>query len=278
MKYREIINTLTRAALNVYEPREAQAVARLAAEELWGITSTLLVISPDGECDAPELGHIAERLATGEPVQYIIGSTEWCDMRVEVGPGVLIPRPETEELVRWIVDDHRGQNLLNIADLGTGSGAIAIALATQLNESHVVAYDISEEALAIARRNGHRLAPEVDFRHGDMLSLPAVEGLDIVVSNPPYVPQSDLESMHRNVKEWEPHGALFVPDERPLMFYEAVVDFAVASLKSGGRLYCEIYEHLAEQTVQMAAQRGLPDGEIRCDIMDKPRMIRWTKR
>lgn len=278
MKYREIINTLTRAALNVYDPQEAQAVARLAAEELWGITSTLLVISPEGECDAPELGHIVERLATGEPVQYIIGYTEWCDLRLEVGPGVLIPRPETEELVRWIVGDHRGQTNLNIVDLGTGSGAIAIALANQFKESHVTAYDISEEALAIARRNGSRYAPEVEFRCGDMLTLPAIEGLDIVVSNPPYVPQSDLESMHCNVKDWEPHGALFVPDERPLMFYEAVVDFAVASLKPGGRLYCEIYEYLGEQTLQMAAQRGLPEGEILCDIMDKPRMIRWTKR
>ncbi len=277
MKYREIINILQKAAAQVYDPLEANAIARLAAEELWGITSTLLVVAPEGECQAPELDSVAERLASGEPVQYIVGSTEWCDLRLEVGRGVLIPRPETEELVRWIESDHRGRRGLRVVDLGTGSGAIAIALAQRLRESHVTAYDISEEALNIARRNGERHAPEVEFRRGDILSLPAVEGLDIVVSNPPYVPQSDLATMHRNVKDWEPHTALFVPDEHPLMFYEAVVDFAISSLKSGGQLYCEIYEHLAEQTVEMAAKRGLPEGEIRCDIMDKPRMIRWTK-
>ena len=277
MKYREIINTLTTAALAVYDPMEARAVARFAAEELWGISSTLLVLNPDGECCADNLTEVAERLASGEPVQYVVGSTEWCDLRLEVGKGVLIPRPETEELVRWIESDHRSCEGLRVVDLGTGSGAIAIALAGRLSGSRVTAFDISDDALAIARRNGAKHAPQVEFLKGDMLALDPIEGLDIVVSNPPYVPQSDLASMHRNVKEWEPHTALFVPDERPLMFYEAVVDFAVRSLKKGGHLYCEIYEHLAEQTVEMAAQRGLPDGEIRCDIMDRPRMIRWTK-
>ena len=277
MKYRDILNRLKSAAAQVYDPREAEAVARFAAEELWGISATQMVLNPEGECDAPELEVVAERLSSGEPVQYIIGSTEWCDLRLEVGQGALIPRPETEELVRWITADYRHREGLHIVDLGTGSGAIAIALADRLIDSHITAFDISDDALAIARRNGAKHAPQVDFRKGDMLTLEPMEGLDIVVSNPPYVPQSDLESMHRNVKDWEPHTALFVPDERPLIFYEAVVDFAVRSLKSGGRLYCEIYEHLAQQTVEMAARRGLPAGEIRCDIMDKPRMIRWTK-
>jgi release factor glutamine methyltransferase len=219
---------------------------------------------------------IAE-LKSGRPVQYVLGRAEFCELEFEVAEGVLIPRPETEELVRWIESDYRHCEGARVVDLGTGSGAIAIALANRLSGSRVTAFDISDDALAIARRNGATHAPQVEFLKGDMLALDPIEGLDIVVSNPPYVPQSDLASMHRNVKEWEPHTALFVPDEHPLMFYEAVVDFAVRSLKKGGRLYCEIYEHLAEQTVEMAAQRGLPDGEIRCDIMDRPRMIRWTK-
>ena len=279
MKRRDILQQLTTAAATIYDPREARAVAELAAAELWGITREKMAFDADAECVAERLDEVCKRLSTGEPVQYVVGHTEWCDMELEVAPGVLIPRPETEELVRWVVSRNRTRTGLRVIDFGTGSGAIAIALAERLVGSHVTAYDISDEALAIARRNGERYGSKVDFRKGDMLSPEEPDcAPDIIVSNPPYVPQSDLEGMDCNVRDWEPHTALFVPDCRPLLFYEALVDYAVRHLRVGGELYCEIYEHYADQMLRMAAERGLPDGELRKDMMDKPRMIRWTKR
>ena len=277
MLNRDIIRTLRTAAEQLYESHEAGAIAELAALELWGISREKLAFDPDGESNPEGLTEVAERIGRGEPIQYIIGHTEWYDMTLEVGAGVLIPRPETEELVRHIIADHRGVSGLRAVDLGTGSGAIAIALARGLKESHVTAFDISEQALDIARRNGLKSNVNVDFRQGDMLTLEPMPELDIVVSNPPYVPQSDLPTMNINVREWEPHTALFVPDDNPLIFYKAIVDFAQRSLRTGGRLYCEIYEHYAEPMLQMAEERGLPDGEVMMDMMDKPRMIRWTK-
>lgn len=278
MLNRDIIQTLCRAAESIYDQREARAVAELAALELWGISRERLAFDPMGESNPEGLEQVVERIASGEPVQYIIGHTEWCDMTLEVGQGVLIPRPETEELVRWIVECNRHKTGLKVVDLGTGSGAIAIALARRLKDSRVTAYDISDDALRIAQRNGDKWASSVEFRKGDMLQMSPIEGVDIIVSNPPYVPQSDLATMDSNVKEWEPHSALFVPDDDPLLFYKAIVDFAVGSLRSGGELYCEIYEHYADDMLRMATERGLPDGEVRYDLMDKPRMIRWTKR
>lgn len=279
MKRRDILQQLTTAAATIYDPREARAVAELAAAELWGITREKMAFDADAECVAEGLDVVCKRLSTGEPVQYVVGHTEWYDMELEVAPGVLIPRPETEELVRWVVSRNRTRAGLRVVDFGTGSGAIAIALAERLVGSHVTAYDISDEALAIARRNGERYGSKVDFRKGDMLSPEEPDcAPDIIVSNPPYVPQSDLEGMDCNVRDWEPHTALFVPDCRPLLFYEALVDYAVRHLRVGGELYCEIYEHYADQMLRMAAERGLPDGELRKDMMDKPRMIRWTKR
>ena len=277
MKNREIINTLTQAALAVYDPMEARAVARFAAEELWGISSTQLVLNPDGECCADNLTEVAERLASGEPVQYVVGSTEWCDLRLEVGRGVLIPRPETEELVRWIESDHRLREGLRVVDLGTGSGAIAIALAGRLAGSRVTAFDISDDALAIARRNGVAHAPQVEFLKGDMLALDPIEGVDIVVSNPPYVPQSDLASMHCNVKEWEPLTALFVPDDDILRFYVATADNAQKMLSEGGSLWFEIYEKAGEQMCSMLREKGFSQTELIDDANLKPRMV-WSRR
>ena len=278
MLNRDIIRALCQAAESIYDQREARAIAELAALELWGISRERLAFDPDGTSEPEGLEQIVERIASGEPVQYIIGHTEWCDMELEVGTGVLIPRPETEELVRWIVERNGTRSGLKVIDLGTGSGAIAIALARRLKESKVTAYDISDDALRIARRNGDKWASAVEFCRGDILSMSPIESIDIIVSNPPYVPQSDLRTMNRNVRDWEPHGALFVPDDDPLLFYKAIVDFAVGSLRSGGELYCEIYERYADDMLRMASERGLPDGEVRYDMMDKPRMIRWTKR
>ena len=278
MLNRDIIRALCQAAESIYDQREARAIAELAALELWGISRERLAFDPDSTSEPEGLEQVVERIASGEPVQYIIGHTEWCDMELEVGTGVLIPRPETEELVRWIVERNGTRSGLKVIDLGTGSGAIAIALARRLKESKVTAYDISDDALRIARRNGDKWASSVEFCRGDILSMNPIESVDIIVSNPPYVPQSDLRTMDRNVRDWEPHGALFVPDDDPLLFYKAIVDFAVGSLRSGGELYCEIYERYADDMLRMASERGLPDGEVRYDMMDKPRMIRWTKR
>ncbi len=262
---REVFGELLAAARGVYDDREARAVAEFLMERRFGVPRVDMALGPALEAVTEGLDGVLSDLANGRPAQYIAGEAWFDGDWLTVREGVLIPRPETEELVRWVADDLPvGARVL---DVGTGSGAIAIALARR--GMHVTAADISEDALTVARENARRAGVGVDFVQCDILrSVPAGE-FDAVVSNPPYIPLSAREAMHRNVSDFEPHGALFVPDDDPMMFYAAIARMGV------GRMYFEVYEHLAND---VCALFGGYETEVRHDINGRERMVRAIKR
>lgn len=271
---REVLQQLTSRLTPLYGEREARQIARIVVTELGQITPTDLVLEPDRELVIEGLDRIAEELASGRPLQYVLGHAEFCGLDLQVREGVLIPRPETEELVRWIVDSNRIASP-SILDVGTGSGAIAIALSHLLPTGHVSAVDLSEEALQIARGNTRRHNLPIEFTRADALGelFPGErERFDLIVSNPPYIPERERASMRRNVTEFEPQMALFVPDNDPLRFYRAIARNARRLLRPGGRLYFEIHEDFAEPICRMLAEEGFPATEVRKDINDKNRM------
>lgn len=276
---REIFNRLYQAAQPLYGDAEARQIAEMLIIAKGKISRNDLIIDPHKELIIEELDNIIEELRSWRPVQYIIGFADFYDMELEVGEGVLIPRPETEELVEWIASESRPE--ATILDVGTGSGCIAIALNRAIKESRVCAIDISSKALDIARRNGNKYAPEVQFVEGDALGefdkLFSAK-FDVVVSNPPYIPQSDISLMRANVTKYEPETALFVPDSDPLLFYRAIAQTSKRLLKKEGKLYFEIYESLAKEMIAMLEIEGYSDIILREDFRGKPRMICATLR
>lgn len=271
---REIFNHICRCAAPLYGEHEARQIAQMIVLAKGGISRNDLLIEPNKELIIEGLEDILQELESWRPVQYIIGSTYFADLELEVAEGVLIPRPETEELVQWIASESPSNAA--ILDIGTGSGCIAIALSRAVKSSRVWAMDISTQAIDIARRNGAKYAPEVKFVEGDALS--AFDRLfdtrfDVVVSNPPYIPQSDISLMRPNVTEHEPKSALFVPDDDPLLFYRAIAQTSKRLLKSGGKLYFEIYENLANEMVDMLDMEGYSNIIMQQDFREKPRMI-----
>lgn len=275
MTRREAIGRLAARLVPLYDPREARSIALAAAAGISGLTTTALLTDPGAELPAAErLEAAAERLAAGEPLQYVLGEAGFCGRSFVVRPGVLIPRPETEELVAWVLrDEVRSRRLL---DVGTGSGCIAVSLALGLPGAELFAADLSDEALAVAAENARRLGARVTLRRADALHRLAdafPERFDAIVSNPPYVPESDRAAMHPNVRDHEPGMALFVPDDDRILFYRAIARAGRRLLLPGGRLYFEIYEHAAEETAQMLRQEGYSAVELREDLNGKPRMI-----
>ena len=235
-----------------------------------------LVAHYDEDGEIANLDKIIAEISSGRPIQYILGKAEFCEMEFEVAEGVLIPRPETEELVYHIVETtKRGARIL---DIGTGSGAIAISLAKLIKGAEVVAVDISEEALTIARRNAERVGVDVEFIKADALGdLSYLGKFDIIVSNPPYIPQSDILDMRKNVVDFEPHIALFVPDNDALQFYRATAENAQTMLNEEGSMWFEIYEKAGEQMCEMLREKGFTRNELLEDANLKPRMI-WSRR
>ena len=276
---REIYNQLYSTACELYDEGEARQIAEMLLLAKGNISRNDLFIEPNKDLIIENLDSIIAELYSWRPVQYIIGYADFRDMELEVSEGVLIPRPETEELVEWIVSEtSQGANIL---DIGTGSGAIAIALNCEVANSQVWAMDISQKALTIARKNGQRYAPTTRFVEGDALAdfdTLFKEQFDVVVSNPPYIPESDVEYMRRNVLDYEPSTALFVPDSDPLLFYRSIAQRAKKILKPSGKLYFEIYELLAEQMIAMLKGEGYSDITLRDDFRGKPRMICATLR
>lgn len=270
---REIFRALTEAGAEPYGEAEARQIAEMVLESR-GVSRNMLLVEPNEPLEFPDLDLVINDIRAWRPVQYIIGSTEFAGLNFEVSDAVLIPRPETEELVDWVASEVG--NEATILDVGTGSGCIAIALSRAVCGSSVWALDISPEALAVARRNGAKYAPNVQFVEGDALSDFSVlfpEKFDAVVSNPPYIPGSDIALMRRNVTDYEPHTALFVPDNDPLLFYRSIARTARTMLKSGGKLYFEIYESLAEEMQTMLRSEGYDEIVVREDFRGKPRMI-----
>ena len=276
MIIRHIIRSIREAVEPLYGPHEAESIARMVVSEKLQYNLSQLVVHYDDECEIADIETIIEELRSGRPVQYVLGKAEFCDMEFSVTEGVLIPRPETEELVyRIVAMAKRGARIL---DIGTGSGAIAISLARLIAESEVVAVDISPEALAIARSNAEQLGAKVTFVEADALAdLSHLGEFDIIVSNPPYIPQSDIVDMRKNVVDFEPHLALFVPDDDPLRFYRATAINGARMLREGGSIWFEIYEKLGEELCSMMAELGYAHNELIEDANLKPRMI-WSTR
>ena len=233
----------------IWSDGESRAMSLLLLEEVAGLSTADVLMERDdalSEESKAQLRGMAARISKGEPVQYVLGFQRFCGLKIDVGPGVLIPRPETEELVMLIVDEVQkmanSSGVLRILDIGTGSGCIALALKHLLGErAKVEAWDLSEEALLIAQKNAESLGLDVHFEQHDILAPQTYAGqFDIIVSNPPYVCQSEAEEMERNVVEYEPAMALFVKDNDPLLFYRTIAQKAHSLLFPNGRLFFEI--------------------------------------
>ena len=270
MTYPEFWRSLTA----LYDEGEAKAVARLVMEQHFGLSMADVLCGQTG--DEAELRQIQQRLLTGEPVQYVLGRAEFGGRWFQVAPGVLIPRPETYELCQWLLEESRGVE--RILDIGTGSGCIACTLAAELPHAEVSAWDISEAALAIAQANAQRLNVNVTFSQIDILQLSIINCqlsiYDIVISTPPYICQQERAAMERNVLDFEPSLALFVPDDDPLLFYKAIARYARQALKPGGALYFEINPLYAAELRSLLSMMAWHAIELREDQYGKPRMMK----
>ena len=264
----------------LYTSSEIAVLTRLIVEELLGEQNVLITydkINHLSRLQIEKMDDILSRLKNGEPYQYVFGKTEFYGRIFRVTGDVLIPRPETEELVEWIVSEpYDGTRL--ILDIGTGSGCIAITLAREIAHARVDAWDISEKALEIAAENAAWNSAEVRFSRADIFQTPPrSEKFNLIVSNPPYVTESEKKQMERNVIDFEPHEALFVPDNRPLLFYERIISLAGELLEDEGRLYFEINRNMAEPVAGLLCDAGFHAVEIKNDISGNPRMIRAVK-
>ena len=317
MKYETLWHRLS----GIYDRDEAKAIVRWMLDIRFGLSLTDIVCGKldemtEAECEPLEA--MMQRLEAGEPVQYVVGIAEFCGRRFHVEPGVLIPRPETGELCEWIVapdqhgltrtNDSAAEKAVresprlsdaNILDVGTGSGCIAITLALEMPKARVTAWDISEKALSIAKKNAEALGAEVTFEkrdalnHGDRHSdlrcatiiepvpmihpVPMIQQWDVIVSNPPYVCQKEAATMERHVLEHEPHLALFVPDDDPLRFYRAIAKYGQKTLKPNGLLYFELNPLYARETDAMVRELGFAETEIRQDMFGKQRFLKAKK-
>lgn len=271
---REVLNMLCSAARECYDDVEARQIAEMILMAKGAISRNDILVEPNMEVQIDDLDAVIAQLKSWQPVQYIIGIAEFMDMELAVSESVLIPRPETEELVMWVAEDAASGS--RILDVGTGSGCIAIGVARSVAGARVSAIDISDAALDVARRNGAKYAPEVEFLRGDALAdfdKLFTEKFDAVVSNPPYIPSKDIAMMRPNVVDYEPHLALFVPDDDPLLFYRAIARTSRALLHADGRLYFEVYESLVAEMCEMLRAEGYVDIAVREDFRGKPRMI-----
>ena len=276
-----IVNEIRNALREHYPDSEALALAKMLLVEAFGFSTLELYGGKDKEISGKRLDVLNEmiaRLKKNEPIQYVIGAEVFCGWTFEVNENVLIPRPETQELVRWIEADWKSDAPCRILDVGTGSGCIAISLSKLLEGAEVEAWDISEGALRVARRNADRNEAQVLFRRVDVLKACTEDcRYDVIVSNPPYITESEKQDMDANVLDWEPHTALFVPDADPLLFYRRIAELGVSMLKEGGALYFEINRAYGEETVRMLEGLGYKQIELRKDNWGNDRMIKANR-
>jgi len=289
---KQLVNYISSQLSDLYGEDEALALAWWILEELTGLNRTQLQFGDKGtknipnlQIDDPKIAEIIARLLNFEPVQYIFGHTEWLGLDLKVTPATLIPRPETAELVEEINAQMGGKKKMNVLDVGTGSGCIAVALKKAHPEWHVVGVDISAEAVEVAKENAKRNGVEVDFRQGDIFSdesgqielfnggeIEASGSFDIIVSNPPYIRESEKESMRRNVLDYEPATALFVPDSDPLCFYNRIATL-FRRQPTTYFLFFEINEAFPSELSSMLHNLGYTDIQVHNDIYGKPRII-----
>lgn len=281
MTYQEIIHRLQK----IYDNGEAKAIACMLLEERFGLSMTDIICGKTEELSAEEqqeLENIVERLERSEPLQYILGYADFLSYRFHVAPGVLIPRPETEELVQRVVDAASRLSCPHILDIGTGSGCIAIASALELMERgvspHVEAWDISPDALSIARQNNLSLHADICLYEVDVLGSDLkTDRQDIIVSNPPYICESEKKDMESNVTDHEPHLALFVPDNDPLLFYRRIAEYAAEVLNSGGWLMFEINRAYGREVSDMLRSMNFSDVSLTEDQFANPRIVTARK-
>ncbi len=277
-----------------FSKREAEQLMRILLEDLFNIDLKRQLMEPNlhiDELQHHQLSDAVKRLLSGEPVQYVTGMTRFCDLLLKVSPSVLIPRPETEELVQKIciasLPCHSSMDMcgrkesmggdpkkFRIWDVGTGSGCIAIALAKHFVNAEVIAFDVSEAALQIAKENAESNGVKVTFVQDNVLNPKSVffnQPVDLVVSNPPYVCDSERAAMEVNVLDWEPEKALFVPDDDSLLFYRQILCLAKKQLSSDGQVWFEINERKGEEMLLLSQEMGFAEAEILVDFAGKPR-------
>lgn len=273
---------------NSYSDSEIRTFGMLILEKITGFSRTQLLVNKEFRLNNEQnqlASQYLERLKNHEPIQYILGETEFCGLKFKVNPGVLIPRPETEELVEWILTDLPPNPLKGeenppfggwggFLDIGTGSGCIAVSLKKKFPSATISAMDISVEALEVARQNATLNQVDIEFIQDDILNpATTTRKWDVIVSNPPYIPASEHHEMDRNVTEFEPHLALFVHDNDPLLFYRKIAAFAAEHLTVRGRLYFEIHQSLGRECCQLLESLGFQSVVLRKDLSGNDRMI-----
>ena len=285
MTYRELWQSLT----SRYTEPEAKAVARYLLEVGYGLSMTDILSGGAERLPADEMEENRRRLLNGEPVQYVIGKAEFGGRIFKVSPAVLVPRPETYELCQWVEKEERGKRReerdYSVLDIGTGSGCIAITLALDMPYAKVEAWDISEKALNMARQNAESLNAQVHFRQVDALNEPTEDSslftlhpsLNIIISNPPYICKQEATAMEAHVLDHEPHQALFVPDDDPLLFYRAIAQYGKSALVAGGWVYFEINPLYHEVLEKMLDEMGYFGIEMRKDQFGQWRFARAQK-
>ncbi len=269
---RQVINELT----NLYEEREVTALAKHYLQDRFRVDAIKLAMNSPVHFDVKLLAHDLRLLRASMPLQHVVGFGEFYGRRFRTGPEALIPRPETEELVNWVIEEIRelGNQEISVLDIGTGTGCIPITLALELEKAKVAGVDISEQALHLAKQNAQQLKADVEFFLLDILTEDIEGAYDVIISNPPYIPESDKEQMHSNVLEHEPELALFVPNDDPLLFYSTIAQKALKVLKAKGLLYFEIHESFGNQVVELLQLMGYSNVTLKQDLQGKDRMIR----
>jgi len=271
--FQQILSSLS----DVYDERESMAIAKNYLADRLHIDRMKLSLNTEIAFDESLLRHDLRQLVNGTPYQHVVGFTIFYGRKFLTNKHALIPRPETEELVDWIVKDNEILTPM-ILDIGTGTGCIPISLKGEIPEASCTGVDVSEEALKIAKNNASKNEMVVDCSFLDILKEDLSEKeFDIIVSNPPYIPNADRALMHKNVLDYEPDIALFVDDRTPLVFYQAIAEKAIISLKKGGKLYFEIHETSGAEVCQLLSALGYSDIELRKDLQGKDRMVRGKK-
>lgn len=276
---RHVVNQLRESLHDIYSPEEALAVAYAAFEEVTGLSRLDLVKNPGiilDEVTMDRVDRIREQLRSGMPLQYVTGKVLFSDLSLVVDENVLIPRPETEELVSWVIETLGNNFVGSILDIGTGSGCIAVALASKLLSDRIEGLDISARAIEIARDNAARASVDIRFHRADILHEQDWErlgGYSVIVSNPPYVRESEKSMMQDHVLLHEPHDALFVTDEDPLIFYEKILDFAVGHLEAHGHLFFEINEAMADELKFLIGRYPVSSFTLKKDLNGRYRFL-----
>jgi release factor glutamine methyltransferase len=278
--YQSALLFLRKQLETIYDSREAVAIADQLLEHITGLDRLQRLSLKEKELSESQqqgLENAIQRLIQGEPLQHITGVQWFLGYPFKVNKHVLIPRPETEELVDWIIKDWSARDNISILDIGTGSGCIPLSLSLKIPSAIVTTCDISPEAIEVARENAESLKTNVSLLHIDFLDRKEwgqLKSYDVIVSNPPYIPFSEKETLDKNVRDFEPGTALFVPTDDPLLFYKAIADFGKNHLKKSGAVYCELHRDYAHRVFDLFCQEGYNETELRNDMAGNPRMVK----